>query len=258
MAHDGIGGEIWAVSPELAPSRVESAARDGTGTHIPVVLKRHVRAQFVSQLLQHLPAVFTVLAAGASAVRSEREGGALSLAVAELVVGAFVLLTIALEARHLFGREAAHDHHAAGPPGESWIDVPGLAAAALGYVEVWHHAHERGHFKLVSPYMLGATATLVLALGGRRLIANWMRHRRPHLRVTPDTVTYRGSRRRRWSAAWEDVAAVEHGHGETTLRMRDGSAHAIRAEDHLGGAAFLSAARAAFAAHAPPRVLSRS
>ncbi len=252
---------------ESPPAPVTASAFAGGGpavreTHIPVLPKRLARAQFASQLYQHLPAVLTVLAAGVSAIQSEREGGAVALAVVELVVGGWVLFTIAQEARHLFRRRTpsragdashathdAHDAHAS-----AWIDTPGLAAAALGYVEVWHHAHEVGHFKLVSPYMLGATATLFLALGGRRLIANRMRHRRPHLRVTTTTVTYRGGRRRRWTADWADVASVEDGPGTVTFRMRDGRAHALREDEHLNGGALLAAARAAVAEHAPAHV----
>ncbi|GJG88245.1 hypothetical protein tb265_34260 [Gemmatimonadetes bacterium T265] len=223
------------------------------GTRIPVRPKRAVRAAFLAQLTQHLPAVLTVLAAGASAVRSEREGGALALAAAELLVGAWVLVVIVVEARHVFGRHAVHDATTAVHE-SSWIDVPGVAAAALGYVEVWHHAVERGHFKLVSPFMLGATSTLVLALGGRRLIANRMRHRRPHLLVTRNAVTYRARRRHRWAAAWDDVAAVEHESGELRFRMQNGATHVVRAADHLGGDGLIAAARLAVAEHAPARL----
>ena len=231
---------------------VGAAAADAGGTRIPVQHKKAVRARFLAQLPQDLPAVLTVLTAGASAIMSEREGGALALAVAELLVGAWVLFTIAAEARHAFGRHGVHGA-TAGARGASWISVPGIAAAALGYVEVWHHTRERGHFKLVSPYMLGATATLFLAIGGRRLIQSRFRNRRPHLLVTPTAVTYRGSRRRRWTTAWDDVAAVEHGSGELTLRLRNGGAHVLRADDHLDGGDLIAAARAAVATHAPPR-----
>ena len=250
----------------------------GGETRIPVRLKRVARGAFASQLTQHLPAVLTVLAAGGSAIQSEREGGALALAGAELVVGAFVLGTIAYEAWHLFGQHAAHDAmhgsvhdgampvhampvhamsvhampvHAMPVHAEPWIDRPGLAAAALGYVEVWHRTHERGRFKLVSPQMLGATATLVLALGGRRLIAHRFRHRRPHVLVTPTTLAYRGSRRRRWTTAWNEVAALEQDASALTIRLRNGSAHVVRADDHFDGAALVTAMHAAALAHAP-------
>lgn len=224
-------------------------------TRIPVQHKRVMRARFAAQLPQHLPAVMTVLAAGGSAIQFERTGGGLALAAVELLVGAWVLFTIAHEARHIFGRQIGHDADTA-PEGEAGVDVPGLAAAALGYVEVWHHAVERGHFKLVSPYMVGATATLALALGGRRLIRHRMRHRRPHLLVTPTAVTYRGSRRRRWTAAWADVASVENGSGELVLHLRNGRSRVLRADDHIGGDHLIAAARDAVAAHAPARLVA--
>lgn len=234
---------------------MSAAVGDASGTRIPVQHKKAVRAQFLAQLAQDIPAVLTVLTAGASAIICE--GGALALAAAELLVGAWVLFTIAAEARHAFGRHAAHVRTA---PARwpSWISVPGVAAAALGYVEVWHHAHERGHFKLVNPYMLGATATLFLALGGRRLIQRRFRDRRPHLLVTPSAVTYRASRLWRWTATWDDVAAVEHGPGELTLRLRTGGAHVLRADDHLDGGPLIAAARAAVETHAPARFAATS
>lgn len=233
-------------------------------TRLPVAMKRVARAAFLSQLMQHLPAVLTVLAAGASAVQSEHAGGGLALAAAEVLVGAAVLFTIGREAWHLFGPHAAHagahgaPHAASVDSATPRIDMAGLAAAALGYVEVWHHTVERGHFKLVSPFMLGATSTLVLALGGRQLIANRFRHRRPHLLVTSDAITYRGSRRRRWTAAWSDVASVEHAAGELRVRRRDGGTHVIRADDHLGGDQLVAGAREAIAAHAPPHLTGRA
>lgn len=231
---------------------VSPPAAAGEGTRIPVRPKRLVRAAFASQLLQDLPAVLTVLAAGASAIRSEREDGALALAAAELLVGAWVLVTLAREARHLFGR---HAHHDASPAPARRVEVPLLAAAAMGYVEAWHHAHARGHFKLVNPYMLGATVNLFLALGGRRWIRGrtWypMRNRRPHLLVTSEALTYRGGRWRRWTAPWGDVAAVEHGADALVVRLHDGRRYTIRAADHLGGAGLLVAARDAVDAHAP-------
>ncbi len=219
-------------------------------TRIPVQRTRLARAALAVQLQQHLPAVLTVLAAGGRAITSERTGGGLALAAAELVVGVWVLLAIAGEARHLIRRSADHAGVPA-PHDEPWIDVPGLAAAALGYVEVWHHAVARGHFELVSPFMLGATATLVLALGARRLIRRRMRHWRPHVLVTPAGLTYRGTRWYRWTAGWDTVASIEERPGEIVVHLLDGRTRALRAADHIGGSALIQATRSAIAERAP-------
>ena len=236
-------------------------AEGAAETRITVRPKRLLRAQFVTQLYQHVPAVVTVLAAGVAGLGSEREGGALALAAAELLVAAWVLATIVLEARHLFGREGSRGargaHGAPRAHATSRVDGPGLAAAALGYVEVWHHARETGHFKLVSPLMLSATVTLLFAFGGRRWIQQRFRRRGPHLLVTSDGVSYRGGRRRRWAAAWEDVEGLEHGAGHVTVRLRAGRAHVLRGDDHFGGDALLEEAWAAVARHAPARLTAK-
>lgn len=226
-------------------------------TRIPVQLKRRHRALFAQQLVQHAPVLLTIITAGATGLSTERAGAGLALAVVELAVGAWVLASIAREARHLFGRHAAS--HAGGAAHTAladvpWVDWPGVAAAALAFVEVWHHAHATGRFKLVSPLVLSATVTLALALGLRRLIASRTRHRRPHLLVSTEALTYRGTRWGRWTAPWDDVAAVEHGADALVVRLRDGRTHTIRAADHLGGAGLLAAARDAVAAHAPARL----
>jgi hypothetical protein len=238
-------------------SNVASSAGAAADTYIPVQLKGRSRARFIAQLPQHVPAVLTTLSAGASALRSkERTVGALALAAAELLVGAWVLATIADEARHLFGaREPDPSHTAAHvPPEARQVEVSGLAAAALGYVEVWRLARVHGYLALVSPYMLGATASLALALGWRRRVRMWQRRWRAHLAVTPSGIAYRGSRLRRWTVAWPEVAAVEAAPGEIVLRLHDGRTHVLRAEDHLGGAALIAAARSAIAGHAPALV----
>lgn len=232
------------------------------GSFIPVRPKAFVRArarveraQFANQVIQHVPAVVTVLTAGASALRSEREGGALALAAAELLAGAWVIVTIVDEARHLLRRRAEHGGAHTPLMVSGWVDVPSIAAAALGFVEVWHRTHEHHHFKLVSPQMLTALTALVMGVGGRQLLqrffARRLRSRRPHLRVTPEAVSYRGGRRARWEATWRDVATVEHGDGYLTLRLRDGRAHSLRADDHLDGAELLGVARQAVATYAP-------
>jgi hypothetical protein len=228
----------------------DGTADAAVGTFIPVHAKRVFQAKFVMGLTRELPAVFTVVAASASVLQGEHDGAGLALAAAELIAGAGVLFAIVLEARHLFARRAEHGdgasaHHA------SRVDVSNLAAAALGYVEAWHHARAVGHFKLVSPYMVGATTSLLLARMKPRAVLKRRPRRRPHVGITPDGISYLGGRRRKWQAAWSEVAAVEHEHGELAVRLHDGRRHVLRADYHLDGESVLAKTRAAIAAHAP-------
>jgi len=224
------------------------------GTRIPVRIKLVHRASFVYQLVNHLPAVFTVVVTGASALQVEREGGGRVLAAAELLVGACMLLVIGREAWHLFGRRAANGVAHVASHKSSSIDVPNLAAAALGYVEAWHHAHVVGHFKLWSPYIVGGTASLLLAIGGRRAIERRKQRRRFYVAVTPAGMAYKAGPRTSWRAAWTDVAAVEHAQDEIAVRLHNGRRRVLRAAFFFDGEALLAQTRAAIAAYAPPHL----
>jgi hypothetical protein len=226
-----------------------AAADASAGTLIPVQSKRLHRASFVLALAEHLPAVFTVFAAGTSALQGEHDTAGRAIAVAELITGSCVLIIIGLEARHLLGRHAGHAHVAS--HARPRVDASNLAAAALGYVEAWHRTHVVGHFKLVSPQIVGATLSLLLAFTSRRPLSARRQRFRPHINITPDDISYRAGPRRRWQAAWTDVAAVEHDHGELAVRLHDGRRHVLRAAHHLDGESVLAETRAAIAAHAP-------
>jgi hypothetical protein len=234
---------------------------ESAGTRIPVRIKLLHRATFVMQrtsfafeLIKHVPAVVTVFAAGFSALQSERDGGALALAVAELATGAWVLVIVGREAWHLFGRGTAKafanpDQHASHE--RPRIDAANLAAAALGYVESWHRTHVTGHFKLVSPQIVGATLSLLLAVGGQRAINK--RRVRPnfYVEVTPDGMRYKAGPRTSWRAQWTDVAAVEDTHDAIAVRLTNGRRRVLRADYFFDGDALLVETRAAIAKYAP-------
>jgi hypothetical protein len=239
------------------------------GTHIPVRLKLLHRATFVAQragflvgLVQHVPALFTVLVAGVSALKIERDGGGRALAAAELLVAAWVLIVVGRETWHLFGRHAANglarpEPHAASHESPR-IDVASLAAAALGYVEAWHHARADGHLELLSPYIVGGTASLLLAFGGRRAIQKHAPQPELYIEVTPAGIEYRAGPRTSWRAKWIDVAAVEHTQDEIAVRLQSGRRRVLRAADFFDGEALLVDTRAAIAAYAPPRLRGQS
>lgn len=242
--------EYWRVYNAIA-------ADPSVGTLV-TVRSQHVekgvhRTSFVLGLARELPAAFTVFASAASALQGEHDAGGYALAGAEVIAGAAVLISIAFEARHLFGRHTDHAHGA--PDKAPRLDVSSLAAAALGYVEAWHHARTVGHFKLVSPYTVGATLSLLVAGIKNRPATNRRRtplsRRQLHVAITPAGISYLAGPRRKWRAEWTEVAAVEHGRGELALRLHDGRRHVLRADDHLDGEDVLDETRAAIAAHAP-------
>jgi hypothetical protein len=222
------------------------------GTIIPVQSKRVHQTTFTFGVIRELPAVFTVFVAAASAVQGEHDASGYMLAGAELIAGASVLVAIALQARHLFGR---HVEHADGALHKvPRVDSLNLAAAALGYVEAWHRTHVNGHLKLVSPEIVGATVSLLMAFVKNRPPSK-RRRRRPrrqlHVCITPTGISYLAGPRRKWRAEWTEVAAVEHGHGELAVRLHDGRRHELRDDDHLDGDGVLAETRAAIATHAP-------
>lgn len=227
----------------------EALADTSPATIIPVQSKRLHQATFTMGLLRELPALFTVFVASASALQGEHEGAGLALAVAELITGAAVLFFIAVEARHLFTRHEGHVDSASHAPPR--VDKSNLAAAALGYVEAWHRTHVTGHFKLLSPQIVGASVSLFLALRRPRPVSERRQRRRPHVSISPNGIRYLGGPLRIWTAPWADVAAVEHTHGEIAIRLHDGRRHVLRADDHLDGEGILDATRAAIASHAP-------
>jgi hypothetical protein len=231
------------------------AADPSAGTIVPVRSKRLYQGtkrlhqtSFTLALTREVPAVFTVFAAAASALQGKHDTAGYMLAGAEVIAGVGVLAAIVLEARHLFGRRAEHAH--ATPNSAPRVDASNLAAAALGYVEAWHHAHVVGHFKLFSPYIVGATASLLVAALKNRPISKRRLRRQLHVGITPAGISYLAGPRLRWRAAWTEVAAVEHGHGELAVRLHDGRRHVMRADDHLDGDSVLTETRAAIAAHA--------
>lgn len=225
----------------------DATADESVGTFIPLRSKRGHRVGFIAGLASELPAVFTVVAAGVSAVQGERDGEGLALAAAELIAGAAVLGIIGLEARHLFGRQRGHEHNTSRKPR---IGASNLAAAALGFVEAWHRAHVHGHLKLVSPQVFGAITSLIAGYLKNRPVSVRRMRRRLHVGVTPRGILYLAGVRQKWWAPWTEVAAVEHDRGSLVIRLHDGRRHVMRADDHLDGEGVLADTRAAIATHA--------
>lgn len=239
--------------------------RAADGVKIPVKLKLVARATFVAQrtsfafdLIKHVPAVFTVLTAGLSALQGEEAGGDRALAAAELVVGAWVLIVIGREAWHLFGRGTAdafkHPDAHATPHESPKVDAANLAAAALGFVESWHRTHVSGHFKLISPQIVGGTLSLLLAFGGQRAIQKRQYRREFYIAVTPDGLHYRTGPRTSWRAKWSDIVAVEQTANEIIVRLQNGKRRVLRADAFFDGETLLAETSVAINTYAPAQL----
>lgn len=234
---------------------------DPAETRIPVRIKLLDRATFVArragfglEIAKHVPAVFTVVTAAIGAVQTERSGGGLALAAAEFAAGAFVLIVIGKEALHLFGRgttqtHASPDEHASHD--RSRIDIANLAAAALGFVESWHRTHVTGHFKLVSPQIVGGTTSLLLAFGGQRALNKRRLSIPMYVSVTPAGIRYKAGPRTSWRTDWTGVAAVERTANEITIRLQNGKRRVLRADYFFDGDELLAKTSEAIATYAP-------
>ena len=260
----------WLSQTPNTPTVTQRPASESVvaaGTQIPVQLKLLHRATFVLeraafalQLIRHVPAVFTVLVAGVSALQFERGGGGRALAAAELLTGAWVLAVVSREVWHRFGPHAAKafakpDPHAASHD-EPRVDIAGIAAAALGYVEAWHQARAEGHFELLSPIVLGATLSLLLSFGARRAIRKRGHRSQLYIAVTPTIIAYKAGPRTSWRAEWTDVAAVECAEDEIAVRLQNGQRRVLRAAAFFDGEALLAETWAAIATNAPAHLVS--
>jgi hypothetical protein len=233
-----------------------AGAPPGARIVLPVKLRRVQRLELVRSALEHGPAALTLLGAGLAGVR--RSGGDRLLGVVEVAACAWLLVMLLREARHVL---AGDDPHApllpmaddALPRELEGVDWTGVASSTLIAVEVWHRWAATGH--VVRPFVLSAAFTLAMAVGGRRLIARRVRprlgRRTPHLALSAEGIEYRGSRRRRFDAAWADVAAADCTADAIHLRLRDGRDFTLRARDHVQGAALVAAVRDALPRFAP-------
>ena len=228
------------------------AADPSAGTLVIVSNRRVHQGTFAFGAVRELPAVFTVVVAAISALQGEHDAAGHVVAGAELIAGACVLIAKAFEARHLFAR---HAHHAdAARTGTPRLDKSNLAAAALGYVEAWRHARVVAEVQLITPTIVGATLSLLIAFFGNRLFSRRppvaSSRRQLHVAITPNGISYLAGPRRKWRVDWTEVAAVEHGRGELAIRLHDGRRHVLPADDLLGGEHIVAETRAAIAAHA--------
>jgi hypothetical protein len=220
------------------------------------------------ELLESAPAAVTLLFAGADGLRAAGAGLAdRAIAVAEIASSAWMLALLRREVRETLGSghdtEAEHHAGAAAPPtlptleeelGQ--VDWAGVAGAAMLGVEALQHWRQTHHVQ--RPVVLLALTTLYLATGGRLTLARVIRRRigsrRPRLALSPEGIEYRGSRRRRFTAPWDDVARVEHDAERLRITLRDGGVRELLARDHVQGHRLMAAVGHALPDYLPPRL----
>ena len=184
---------------------------------VPIRSRRRDVAQLLQKLQHVLPAA-ALLFQGASRLQHEPHGWSLLLAVGEvgisvLVVGAFIQTVRAARGRPDADHGDAHASH-----GVDWVDL--LIGAMLG-VEVWAHWHESGHIKrptvlmAVGIFVVGLLHGKIAARGGR-----WLA-----LKIDDAGLAVGGRPFRNFTAAWDELAAVEIGPERARLVRKDGRVH---------------------------------
>ncbi len=244
------------------------ACADDDRVVLPVQLRLVQRMLLVRELFESGPAATTLLLAGLSGLAV---AGATTLdrtiAAVEIASAGWMLVLLQRGAREVLARTRATaapasdgdaGAYAVAPLEETLdgIEWSGVAGASMLAVEVWQHWHQTG--RVQRPVLLLAVFTLWMATGGRRLIARVMRRRiadrRPRLSISRDGVDYRGSKRRRWVARWDDVERVEQDAESVRLTLGDGRVRELRARDHVDGHRLVIAARRALATLLPARL----
>jgi hypothetical protein len=191
----------------------------------PIVIhldsKRRKRGQF-AQKLQHAVPAGPLLVNGMAALRRGAHGFELGLAIVEVVTSAFLILTIVREFRAMRrGTAGGHPHD---PHGVDWAHIwsAGVLFAEVG--ERWHLHHH-----LARPMILTAVFTLVLGIYHGRIAARAGRRR--SLRIDQAGVELRLFFRRTLRIPWKELAAIEIGDRDATIRARDGRAGRLNLAD---------------------------
>jgi hypothetical protein len=175
---------------------------------------RRVMAANVSDLGTNAIAAFAILAAVSDALPVTTAAGAI-IAAAEAVAGVALLVAIVGELREM---RAGVDHDVGRI---SWVT---LFAAVVLIAECVQSYHEKG--RVPRPTAVGAAATLVLAFFTPRL-----KRRRAEwhvLRLDAAGVLIRTGKFRRFSAAWNEIAAIRRDGTTLRISLRDGRTRTLR------------------------------
>jgi len=182
---------------------------------VPLHSKRRARAALV-QHLQHAIPAFGLAMAGLRTLSEGARGFELGLAIAEVITSALLVVAI-----------VRHTRHSPGAPHAVSIDWVTVFAAAMLFTEAGERWLRTGH--LPRPELLMAVATLVTAAVNTIVARRGGPHR---LQVSSDGITIVRPRiRRQFSAAWDDITAIEIGDREAVIRTRTGSTGRINLAD---------------------------
>lgn len=201
------------------------------------------RSQLAQSLVERGPVAVLLVMAGAAGVRGGAAGAALALSLAQLLAGAWQLLTFVVELRDTARIERARRAGVPAPSAHARIAWPDVVAGVLLGVEVWQHWSTTGRVR--RPQAVLAAATI-----GIGLVRGRLRGRRG-LTVSAVGLTLRS---RPWGGttiAWSDARQVELTRDLLLVTAHDGRTIQLQASRYDGGHAALQAVREALPLAAP-------
>jgi hypothetical protein len=192
---------------------------------VPLVSKR-LELVLALQKVQHVVPALALLVQGVGRLAHEGHGWSLLLGAAELVTSALVIGAFVYQIRAVrVGAQPSHaDAPAAPHHGVDWLDL--FLGAMLG-VEVWAHWHETGHIK--RPTVLLAAAMIVLGFLHGKIAGGAARRRGLWVSDTGLRVSRRPFSR--FTAAWEELAAIDITPREVRIVRRDGKSCVLDLND---------------------------
>lgn len=187
---------------------------------VPLHSRRRSRAQ-IGKKLQHLIPAVGLLFSGVQSLIAGADGFERALAIVGIATSALLVTAFGRQVRALRGPAAGHVAH-----GIDWMDV---FAAGVLFAEAAEKWRIRGH--IWRPETLAALATLGVGLMHGRLAAAGERRR--SLRVTNEDLSIGGLFRfsRRFTVRWSEIAAIEIGEREATVRTHRGKTRRINLAD---------------------------
>ena len=190
---------------------------------VPIQSRRRDLAQLL-QKLQHVVPAAPLLFQGISRLQHEPHGWSLLLAAGEvgisvLVVGAFIRTVRTARRTDHADHGDAHAGH-----GVDWVDL--LIGAMLG-VEVWAHWYETGHIK--RPMAVMAVGIFVVGLLHGTIAAR--AGRRQALKIDDAGLAVSGRPFRKFTATWDELAAVEIEPKRARLVRKDGKVRTFNFAD---------------------------
>jgi hypothetical protein len=198
----------------------QRARAAGDEVVVPLRSRRRQRVA-IGQKLQHLIPAAGLLFSGVQSLIAGVEGFERVLALVGIVTSALLIGALGrhLQTRHR--RSAEHAKH-----GIDWMDI---WAASVLFAEAAEKWRTRGH--IWRPETLAATATLGVGLLHGRLAE--AAERRRSLRLMRDDLSIGGRLRfsRRFTARWDEIASIEVGDRDATVRTHRGKRRRLNLAD---------------------------